>query len=128
MSKMNKCLGKIFLLVSLMSSESVFAAAQQVQPSLGEALTHMLPMFVIFIGVFYFLLIRPQNKKNREHKALVNNIKVGDEVTTIGGIIASVSTITEQYAVLSLNNGNQIILQRSSIASVLPKGTISTIK
>ena len=115
-------------LVSIVASAQVFAAAAPAQPSMGEALSHMLPMFVIFIGIFYFLLIRPQNKKNKDHKALISSVKAGDEVCTIGGIVATISSISNNYAVLSLKNGSELVLQLSSIASVLPKGTLSSIK
>ena len=128
MKKIHFWFKSLLFITSAMASAQVFAAATPSQPSMGEALSHMLPMFVIFIGIFYFLLIRPQNKKNKDHKALISSVKAGDEVCTIGGIVATISSISDNYAVLSLNNGSELVLQLSSIASVLPKGTLSTIK
>ena len=84
-------------------------------------------MFALFIGIFYFLIIRPQSKKQKQHRELVSSIKKGDEVVTAGGIIARVKACQEQYVVLLLNDQSEIVMQKGSVSSVLPKGTLADI-
>lgn len=89
----------------------------------------MFPLIMIaaiFI-VFYFMLIRPQNKRAKEHRELVGNLKKGDEVVTAGGILGKVANIDEQYIKLTLAEGVEINVQRGSINSVLPKGTLKSL-
>jgi preprotein translocase subunit YajC len=107
----------------------VFAATQPTaaHPSFAHAFTQMLPMLLIFLVVFYFLLVRPQSKKAKAHRNLMSSLNAGDEVSTAGGIIAKIKSLNEQYAILSLSNGGEMMIQRSSISSVLPKGTMDTI-
>ena len=87
----------------------------------------MLPMLVIFIAVFYFLIIRPQSKRSKAHQKLLNELKMGDEIMTAGGILGTVSKFRDQYIVIEVCEGTQITLQKSSIAQVLPKGSIDNI-
>lgn len=83
----------------------------------------LLPMLVIF-GAFYFLLIRPQQKKQKAHAELLKELKVGDEVITIGGILGRVTAVSEHYTNLSIANDVEIKVQKSSVSAVLPKGTL----
>lgn len=75
---------------------------------------------VIFV-LFYFMLIRPQNKRAKEHKDMVESIKKGDEVVTSGGIIGRVSEMNDNYLKLLISDSVEITLQKGSISSVLPK-------
>jgi preprotein translocase subunit YajC len=86
----------------------------------------MLPMLLIFVVIFYFLLIRPQSKKAKEQKQLLSNIAVGDEVLTAGGIVGKVTKLKDNYVTLNLGKGSEIMMRKSSIASVLPKGTMES--
>ena len=81
------------------------------------------PMLLIF-GAFWFLLIRPQQKKQKAHRELVNNVGVGDEILTAGGILGRITGVSEHYAVLSISDDTEIKIQKSSISQVVPKGTI----
>lgn len=99
------------------------AAAAPQQPGLLEAL---FPFVILFI-VFYFLLIRPQQKKVKEHKAMIDKLAKGDEVVTNGGIIGRVSNLDEETLALEVAEGVVIRLQRSAVALVLPKGSIKTL-
>ena len=97
------------------------AYAQQAAPQ--ASLFDMLwPMLLIF-GAFWFLLIRPQQKKQKAHQELVSNVSVGDEVLTAGGILGRVTGVSEHYAVLSISDATEIKIQKSSISQVVPKGT-----
>ena len=86
----------------------------------------MIMIAAIFV-LFYFMLIRPQNKRAKEHKALVDNLKKGDEIITSGGILAKVASLDEQYIKVTVAEGFDITLQRSAVSAVLPKGTLKSI-
>jgi preprotein translocase subunit YajC len=82
----------------------------------------LLPMVVIF-GAFYFLLIRPQQKKQKAHSALISALKVGDEVLTAGGLLGKVTAVSDHYAIVSISENTEIKIQKSSVSQVVPKGT-----
>ncbi len=96
--------------------------------SQGGNLLHMLPMLIIFIVVFYFLLVRPQTKRAKEQKRLLSSIAVGDEVMTAGGIIGRITKLKDNYMVMEIAKGVEITVQKNSVATVLPKGTMSSME
>lgn len=112
--------------MSFFISDAMAAAAggQAASPDSG-----MYPMFMIAVifALFYFMLIRPQNKRQKEHRKLISELKKGDEIITSGGFLAKVVDLGEQYLKVSLNDGAQVHLQRSAVSSVLPKGTIKSL-
>ncbi len=83
----------------------------------------LLPMVVIF-GAFYFLLIRPQQKRQKQHGAMVAALAKGDEVATSGGILGKVTSVSDHYATLKIADNVEIKVQKTTISAVLPKGTI----
>ena len=92
----------------------------------GADLMTFLPMIAIFV-VFYFLLIRPQQKKAKETRAMLAALQKGDEVVTAGGIVGRISKLGEQYAAIEIANGVEVNVQRGAVAQLLPKGTIKTL-
>jgi preprotein translocase subunit YajC len=96
------------------------AYAQQGAPQ--GSLLDLWPLVVIFIA-FYFLLIRPQQKKQKEHGAMVAALQVGDEVMTAGGVLGRITGISEHYAVVQISDNTEIKIQKSSVSAVVPKGT-----
>jgi len=96
------------------------AHAQGAQPS--DPFGFLLPMLVIF-GAFYFLLIRPQQKRQKAHTELVAALSTGDEVLTAGGILGKVTAVSEHYATLKIADTVEIKVQKSTISAVVPKGT-----
>lgn len=96
-----------------------YAQAAQ-EPS---AFGFLLPMLIIF-GAFYFLLIRPQQKKQKQHAELVAAISTGDEVMTAGGILGRVTGVSEQWAIVEIAKDTEIKIQKASISQVVPKGTV----
>jgi len=101
------------------------AHAQAAAGGQPNALLQMLPLLLIFV-VFYFLLIRPQAKRAKEHKAMVGALGVGDEVVTAGGILGKVTETAEQFLTVEIANGVQVKVQRHTVTSVLPKGTLKS--
>jgi len=82
----------------------------------------LLPMIIIF-AAFYFLLIRPQQKKQKAHTELVSNLKEGVEILTAGGILGVITGISEHYAIVKISDNTEIKIQKSSVAQVVPKDT-----
>ena len=96
------------------------AYAQQGAPQ--GSLFDLWPLVVIFIA-FYFLLIRPQQKKQKAHAELVSGLQVGDEVMTAGGILGRITGVSDHYAVVQISEGTEIKIQKVSVSQVMPKGT-----
>ena len=83
----------------------------------------LLPLVLMFV-VLYFIMIRPQMKRQKEHKAMLEALAKGDEVATAGGLIGRISRLGDTYVGIEVATGVEIQLQRSAIAQVLPKGTV----
>ncbi len=101
------------------------AYAQAAGAPAGNPLVQMLPLVLIFV-VFYFLLIRPQAKRAKEHKAMVSALAVGEEVVTSGGILGKVVEAGEQFLTVEIASGVQVKVQRHTITQVVPKGTLKS--
>ncbi len=88
-----------------------------------STLTSMLPLLLMF-AVLYFVMIRPQMKRQKEHKAMLEALVKGDEVATAGGLIGRINRLGDTYVGIEVAEGVEIQLQRSAIVQVLPKGTL----
>ena len=104
------------------------AYAQSASGASGDGFG-MLIMPGIFVLIFYFMIIRPQTKRVNEHKALVSSLSKGDEVLTQGGLVGKISKVTDEkdFMEISLNDNVSIVIQKSSVSAVLPKGTMKNI-
>ena len=109
-------------LASALASVSAPALANTPAPAFDWA--GLLPMVVIFV-LFYFMLIRPQMKRAKEHKQMVDALQVGDEVITGGGVLGKVTKVAEAYVTLEIAKDTRVVVQRASIQTVLPKGSIA---
>ena len=88
-----------------------------------SSLLSMLPIVLMFV-VLYFIMIRPQMKKQKEHRAMVEALAKGDEVVTAGGILGRVSSLGDNFIGVELASGVEVQLQRHAVVQVLPKGTM----
>jgi len=88
----------------------------------GDPVGFLLPMLIIF-AAFYFLLIRPQQKKQKAHAELVGKLSAGDEVLTAGGILGVITGISDHYAIVKIADNTEIKIQKSSVSQVVPKDT-----
>ncbi len=88
-----------------------------------STLKSMLPLLLMFV-VLYFVMIRPQMKKQKEHRAMIDALAKGDEVVTAGGFLGKVSKLGDAYVGIELANGVEVQMQRSAVVQVLPKGTL----
>lgn len=86
---------------------------------------------LIFLGgfllIFYFLLWRPQSKRQKEHKELIGGLSKGDEVVTSGGILGKVVKVSDDFVVLEMSGNMQLPIQKSAVTAALPKGTIKEV-
>jgi preprotein translocase subunit YajC len=88
-------------------------------------LLSFLPLIIIFI-IFYFLIIRPQVKRAKEHKQLTESVGKGDEVVTGGGLLGKVTDVNDNFVTLEIAEGIEVKIQRQSVSSLVPKGTIKS--
>lgn len=88
-------------------------------------LMSFLPLIIIFV-IFYFLLIRPQMKRAKEHRKLVAELANGDEIVTNGGLLGKITNVGESFVTVELADNVKIKVQRHAVASVMPKGTIKS--
>jgi preprotein translocase subunit YajC len=109
-----------FLINEAHASISSGSAAQ------GEGSFSLIMIVAIFV-LFYFMLIRPQNKRAKEHRELTEKLKKGDEIITSGGMLAKVVSLEEQYIKVSIADNVEITLQRGAVSTVLPKGTLKSL-
>jgi preprotein translocase subunit YajC len=106
---------------------TVFISSAFAQTSAGgdmqSSLMSMLPLVLMFV-VLYFVMIRPQMKRQKEHRTMVEALAKGDEVATAGGLLGRVTRMGDIYLGVEIANGVEVQLQRSAVVQVLPKGTI----
>jgi len=108
--------------VFISSAFAQTAPAAAAGGDLQSSLMGMLPLVLMFV-VLYFVMIRPQMKKAKEHKAMVDSLAKGDEVVTAGGMLGRVSKLGESFISIEVANGVEVQMQRSAVGQVLPKGT-----
>ena len=89
-------------------------------------LTSFLPIILMFV-VLYFLMIRPQMKRQKEQKAMMDELAKNDEVVTAGGMLGKVTKVTDAYITLEIANGTEVVVQKGSVTMLLPKGTIKSL-
>lgn len=99
------------------------AWAQEAPAGQPDPLMSFLPLILIFV-VFWFLLIRPQQKKVKEHKAMVEALSKGDEVVTNGGVLGRITEVGDNFVTLKIADNVEIKVQRHAVASLMPKGTL----
>ncbi len=105
------------------------AWAQAAPAAAGDptsGLMGMLPIILMFV-VLWFLMIRPQMKRSKEHKAMVEAMQKGDEVLTNGGIAGRITKVGETYIAVEIAENVEISLQKNAVTAILPKGTLKTL-
>ena len=83
-------------------------------------------MMVAFVVIFYFMLIRPQQKKAKEHQAMLSRLSVGDEVVTSGGILGKIVEVGDSFATVEVAEGVRLKVQKIQVTSLMPKGTLKS--
>ena len=103
------------------------AYAQAPAAGADAGLMSFLPIILMFV-LLYFLMIRPQMKRAKEQKAMIDALQKGDEVIAVGGLLGKIIELSDQYATLEIASETKITVQRQAIQTLLPKGTIKSIK
>jgi len=122
MRKMIMLLVFCFLVPAVASADAPLAAQ-----SAGGGGMSLFLMFGIFLLFMYFGIWRPQTKRTREQRTMLDGLAKGDEVVTAGGILGKIVKLADQFIVLSLNDSVEMTVQKTSIVTVLPKGTMKSI-
>lgn len=110
---------------------SFFISDAIAAPAAGAAQGGPMPMIlmlVVFGLIFYFMILRPQQKRTKEHRTLMESIAKGDEVLTNGGLVGRVTKVAENgYIAIALNDTTEVVIKRDFVAAVLPKGTMKAL-
>ncbi|MDR2838205.1 MAG: preprotein translocase subunit YajC [Azonexus sp.] len=109
------------MMISLAHAQTAAGAAD---PTGG--FMSLLPMVAMF-AILWFLLIRPQMRKAKDHKALIEALQKGDEVVTGGGLVGRITKVGEAYVTLEIAEGTEVVVQRPAIGIVLPKGSLKSL-
>ena len=103
-----------------------FAQTAPAQAAPGPGMGDFVFLILLFV-VFYFLLIRPQMKRAKEHKKMVGSLAKGDEVVTNGGLLGKITNLGDEFIKVEIADGLEVTVQKQAVASLLPKGTIKTL-
>jgi preprotein translocase subunit YajC len=103
------------------------AHAQAAAPASGtDTFLSLLPIILMFV-ILYFMMIRPQMKKQKEHRAMLDALGKGDEVITAGGLVGKVTGVTEGYVDVEIADNLNVKIQRAAVSTLLPKGTLKSL-
>jgi preprotein translocase subunit YajC len=102
---------------------SAFAQTAAAGGDMQSSLMSMLPLVLMFV-VLYFVMIRPQMKKQKEHRTMIDALAKGDEIITAGGLLGKVTKLGDGYLTVEVSAGVEVQMQRSAVVQVLPKGTV----
>lgn len=116
----------VFIVSVFMEMLPAFVVATAQPAPQGSFLGSML-LPIAFFAIFYFLIILPQAKRNKQHQAMINALAVGNEVVFAGGLMGTIKKIDNDYAVITLNDKTEVKVQRACVITVLPAGTIANI-
>lgn len=109
--------------VFISSAIAQTAPAATAGGDMGSSLMSMLPLVLMFV-VLYFVMIRPQMKRQKEHRAMIDALAKGDEIATAGGLLGKVTKLGDSHLGLEIAAGVEVQVQRSAVVQVLPKGTL----
>lgn len=121
--KLSNALITIF---GILGTANAFADAPAGSAAAGGGILSLLPMLAILVVFMYFMIIRPQTKRAKEQKNLISSLKKGDEVMVINGLLGKIDKISDDYVILNIADGVNVTMQKASVVSILPKGTISS--
>ena len=104
-------------------SSAIAQTAPAATGDVGSSLMSMLPLVLMFV-VLYFVMIRPQMKRQKEHRSMIDALAKGDEVATAGGLLGKVTKLGDTHLGVEIAEGVEVQLQRNAVVQVLPKGTL----
>ena len=105
---------------------NAYAATAAASGGFLGSLTQFIPIILMFVAL-YFLMIRPQMKRQKEHRTMMEAVTRGDEIVTSGGILGKVTKVSDVYLAIEVQEGTEIVIQKSAVSTLLPKGTIKSL-
>lgn len=114
-------------LLTLIGFGTAYAADAAPATSTAGGLISLLPMLVIFVVLIFFMM-RPQMKRAKEHRKLIDQLSAGDEIITAGGLAGKIVKMHDSFVTMAVAKGIEITMQKNSISQVLPKGTLDSLK
>lgn len=114
--------------MSFFINDALAAAAPAASSAPAEGGFSSFFLLMLFMLAFYFLLFRPQSRRAKEHKQLVSNLSVGDEVITLGGLYGKITKITENVAIIAIADNLEVKIQKNAISTSVPKGTLKQLE
>lgn len=115
------------LIIFTITANVVFASQSAETTNLVQGASSQIVMMAVLFGAMYFLFIRPQNKKAKEHRDLIASVAIGDEIITVGGLLGKVEKVLDNFIVINLSSNVVVTIQKQAIAQVLPKDTIKSL-
>ena len=115
------------LITLLLTGLPVWADSKAMSSAMGSGGMSQMVLLVAFIGIFYFMILRPQSKRAKALQQLISNLQKGDEVITNGGLIGRIEALSEQFLRIQLADNVAIWVQKQAIAHALPKGTLQSL-
>lgn len=115
------------LVMFIITTNLAYADVSKEAAIQSGSMSSQIIMMVVLFGAMYFILIRPQNKKAKEHKDLILSLNNGDEVITVGGLLGKVIKVIDHFVVLAIADGVEVAVQKQAIAQILPKGTLKSL-
>lgn len=103
------------------------AYAQTAGAAAGDPTNGMFIIIPIMLGFMYFFVYRPQAKRNKELKAMIDALAKGDEVITVGGMLGRVTKVTDTYVTVEVSAGTEVVVQKNAVTALLPKGTLKSL-
>lgn len=107
-------------------SNAYAQTAAAAEPGVMGLMSSIWPLILMFV-VMYFIMIRPQQKRQKEMKAMIDALSKGDEVVTAGGVLGRVSKVADTYVTLEVSPNVEIVVQKSAVSTLLPKGTLKSL-
>ncbi|MCF6765224.1 preprotein translocase subunit YajC [Thiotrichales bacterium 19S3-7] len=118
-----KLINKVLAALSITPLVGSYALADGTAAGQDGGSLQMIIILVVFFAIFYFLLIRPQMKRNKDHRQMLSEVAKGDEIVTNGGIIGKVAKVGESFIDITIADNVTIQVQKDAVTSILPKGT-----
>ncbi len=103
------------------------AVAQTASGGIESQMMGLLPIVLMFV-LLYFLMIRPQMKRTKEHRTMTESLAKGDEVVAVGGMLGRITKVSDTYISLEIAGNTEIVVQRSAVQTMLPKGTLKSVR
>jgi preprotein translocase subunit YajC len=107
-------------------SNAYAQTAGAADPGIMGSLTTFAPLILMFV-VMYFLMIRPQQKRQKELRTMMDALAKGDEVITVGGVLGRVIKVTDTYVTIEVAQGTELVVQKNAVTALLPKGTLKSL-